>query len=199
MFTGIIESIGTIKSIEHHGNNTIFWVASTIAQELKIDQSVSHNGICLTIEAINEGMAKVTAVAETLEITTAKNWKVGEVINLERCMSFNGRLDGHIVQGHVDCTALCLSKKDCSGSWEFRFSIPEKFASLIIEKGAICINGTSLTIFNISLHEFSVAIIPYTFYHTNLSFLDEGSLVNIEFDLIGKYINRIAQVNSGRV
>ncbi|MBZ5859149.1 riboflavin synthase [Flavihumibacter profundi] len=194
MFTGIIEAIGRIEKIEKDGTNAIFWISSPIAHELKIDQSVSHNGVCLTIDALEEERSRVTAIAETLQKTNLESWKVGDKVNLERCMLLNGRLDGHIVQGHVDCRATCIAKRDRQGSWEFRFRFPEEFAAFVIEKGSISINGTSLTIFDVSENEFTVAIIPYTYTHTTFSDTEEGTLVNIEFDLIGKYVNRIAQV-----
>jgi riboflavin synthase len=190
MFTGIIEATGTIVSIENKGTNRIFWVASPLAQELKIDQSVSHEGVCLTVDALQEGLHRVTAIEETLEKTNLSSWTTGQSVNLERCMIMNGRLDGHIVQGHVDTTALCLDRQDLNGSWEYRFSIPEQFATLIIEKGSIAINGTSLTIFNITRTEFTVAIIPYTYHHTSIEQVQKDSTVNIEFDIIGKYIQR---------
>lgn len=196
MFTGIIEALGKIEQIDQSGSNTVFWISSPIAQELKIDQSVSHNGVCLTIDALRNGQSRVTAIAETLEKTNLYSWKTGDTVNLERCMHFNGRLDGHIVQGHVDCTATCLSVIDKQGSWEFRFHFPEPFASLVIEKGSISINGTSLTIFNITKTEFTVAIIPYTYTHTTFNTIEPGTVVNIEFDIIGKYVNRISQVTT---
>src|SRR6478752_5295964 len=168
MFTGIIENTGTIQEINSTGTNRSFWISSPLANELKIDQSLSHNGVCLTIEEIKGDQHRVTAIEETLLKTNLSNWEKGNIINLERCMQLNGRLDGHIVQGHVDTTATCISKKEVKGSWEYRFSYPTQFAQLIIEKGSICLNGISLTIFNISDHEFSVAIIPYTYGHTNI-------------------------------
>lgn len=191
MFTGIIEALGTIKEIQNEGTNRIFWLESPISHELKIDQSVSHNGVCLTVDALEKGLHRVTAIAETLNKTDLGNWKAGDLVNLERCMRLSDRLDGHIVQGHVDCTAICISKEDKSGSWEFRFEIPEKFAPLIIEKGSIALNGTSLTIFNVSTNSFSVAIIPFTFEHTNIHQLQQSDDVNIEFDIIGKYATRM--------
>lgn len=195
MFTGIIETLGKIEQIQQAGTNVIFWISSPIAHELKIDQSVSHNGVCLTIDALQEEQARVTAIAETISKTNLAHWKTGDLVNLERCMPMNGRLDGHIVQGHVDCTATCQDKKDLDGSWLFRFSYPKQFAALVIEKGSISINGTSLTVFDITNTEFSVAIIPYTFHHTTFQQIEPGSLVNIEFDIIGKYVNRISQLN----
>ncbi len=194
MFTGIIETTGTIKAIESSGTNISFWVASSLSNELKVDQSLSHNGVCLTVEAIENDQHRVTAIAETLQKTNLGSLTVGSILNLERCMQMNGRLDGHIVQGHVDSTATCIEAIEKDGSWEYRFEIPVSFASLIIEKGSITINGTSLTLFDIGLNSFKVAIIPYTYHHTNISGVHVGSVVNIEFDMIGKYVNRMAML-----
>ena len=194
MFTGIIETTGSIKSIEHSGTNVSFWVASSLANELKVDQSLSHNGVCLTVEAIESDLHRVTAIEETLQKTNLGQLQIGDVVNLERCMQLNGRLDGHIVQGHVDSTAVCTEAVTKDGSWEYRFQIPAAFASLIIEKGSITINGTSLTIFDLTENSFKIAIIPYTYHHTNISSVQVGSIVNIEFDMIGKYVNRMAQL-----
>jgi riboflavin synthase len=191
MFTGIIETQGLIKSIDRQGSNATFWIASPISSELKVDQSVSHSGVCLTVEEIRDGLHRVTAIKETLDKTTLSDWKTGDLVNLERCMVMNGRLDGHIVQGHVDTTATCIERKELDGSWEFRFRFPVSFTGLIIEKGSISLNGISLTIFNISREEFSVAIIPYTFEHTNIQQIRTGTRVNLEFDLIGKYVARL--------
>jgi riboflavin synthase len=190
MFTGIIETTGKIINIQKEGTNRIFWVESVISHELTLDQSVSHNGVCLTVDALEDGKHRVTAIAETLDKTNLGQWETGELVNLERCMPINGRLDGHIVQGHVDCTATCISRIDKSGSWEYRFKIPVAFAALIIEKGSISLNGTSLTIFNVTKDEFTVAIIPYTFEYTNIHTVQPGDQVNIEFDIVGKYIIR---------
>ncbi len=191
MFTGIIESTGTIKEIITSGSNKSFWVVSPLAGELKIDQSLSHNGVCLTVEEINNGMHRVTAIEETLQKTNLGNWKNGDIVNLERCMQMNGRLDGHIVQGHVDCTAVCTEVIAKDGSWEYNFNFPEEFAVFIIEKGSVTVNGISLTCFNVTNNGFTVAIIPYTFEHTNMSSLKKGDMVNIEWDVVGKYVNRI--------
>lgn len=195
MFTGIIENTGNITAVERQGSNTVFWVKSDISSELKIDQSVSHSGICLTVDQLQPGAHRVTAVAETLSKTNAGNWKEGDLINLERCMPMNGRLDGHIVQGHVDATAVCTEVKTLTGSWEYRFQFDKQFAALMIEKGSVCLNGISLTAFNVTNNQFTVAIIPYTYSLTNIQQVQEGSLVNIEFDIIGKYIQRIASLN----
>jgi riboflavin synthase len=191
MFTGIIEKTGIIKEIITVGTNTSFWVESELAAELKIDQSLSHNGICLTVEEIKNGMHRVTAIEETILKTNAGSWAVGDVINLERCMQLNGRLDGHIVQGHVDCTAECMEVIEKAGSWEYKFNFAEKFAAFIIEKGSVTVNGISLTCFNVTNNQFTIAIIPYTFEHTNMSSLKKSDMVNIEWDVVGKYVGRI--------
>ncbi len=191
MFTGIIESIGTITATTTSGTNTTFHISSPISAELKTDQSVSHNGVCLTVESVSGNTHTVTAIAETLAKTNLGNWAPGDLVNLERCLQMNGRLDGHIVQGHVDATATCISRTDQQGSWEFRFSFPASFAPLVIEKGSIALNGISLTVFNVEDAAFSVAIIPYTFAHTNMQHLLPGHTVNIEFDIVGKYIQRM--------
>lgn len=191
MFTGIIESTGLIKDITASGTNKSFWVASSLANELKVDQSISHNGVCLTVEEIKDGMHRVTAIEETLQKTNLGNWKNGDSVNLERCMQLNGRLDGHIVQGHVDCTAVCTEVISKDGSREYSFSFPGEFAAFIIEKGSVTVNGISLTCFNVTGEQFTVAIIPYTFEHTNMSNLKQGDKVNIEWDVVGKYVSRI--------
>jgi riboflavin synthase len=191
MFTGIIESLGKVEKVEVHGTNKTFFIASPLSASFKIDQSVSHNGVCLTVEAVENGVHRVTAIEETLIKSNLGDWQRGDVVNIEQCMQMNGRLDGHIVQGHVDATALCIERKDLNGSWEFRFRIPEEFITLIIEKGSIAVNGISLTVFNVGSDVFSVAIIPYTFEHTNMQHVYEETTVNIEFDIIGKYIQRM--------
>ena len=191
MFTGIVEATGKISSVKTEGTNTIFWIESSVSNELKIDQSVSHSGVCLTVDALRDGAHRVTAVAETLSKTNLGLWREESLVNVERCMQMNGRIDGHIVQGHVDTTAVCIQQKDLGGSWEYRFSFDKKFAPLMIEKGSVCINGISLTAYNVGNNEFTVSIIPYTYQHTNINEVNKGSIVNIEFDMIGKYINRI--------
>ncbi len=191
MFTGIIETIGTLMAIESKGTNLSFWIKSSLFDSLKIDQSLSHNGVCLTVEELKENNHRVTAIAETLLKTNLSKLKVGDPINLERCMQMNGRIDGHIVQGHVDTIATCTSVVARDGSWEYHFQMAEEFSSLIIEKGSITVNGISLTLFDITRTSFTVAIIPYTFEHTNMHKLLKGDVVNIEFDMIGKYVNRI--------
>ena len=167
-----------------------------MSNELKVDQSLSHNGVCLTVEEVKVGAHRVTAIAETLKKTNLGAWQVGTLINLERCMQLNGRLDGHIVQGHVDATATCIKKVALEGSWEYTFQFQEQFTSLVIEKGSISVNGISLTCFNVTANSFTVAIIPYTFEHTNMKQFEEGDLINIEFDIIGKYVQRMTQLNS---
>lgn len=194
MFTGIIESIGEVVQVENTGSNKTFWISSPVSAELKVDQSVSHNGVCLTVEAINENTHRVTAIEETLIKSNLGKLQAGDSVNIERCMLMNGRLDGHIVQGHVDATAVCIDKKDMDGSWQFRFSFPKQFNKLIIEKGSVAVNGISLTLFDVGATEFSVAIIPYTYEHTNMKEVTVGTIVNIEFDIIGKYIQRMTEV-----
>lgn len=196
MFTGIIEAKGIITAVEINGGNSSFQIASSLSQELKIDQSLAHNGVCLTIEAISDGTHQVTAIAETLAKTTLGDWKTGMAVNLERCLAWNGRLDGHIVQGHIDGVGICTSAVSKDGSWEYQFRFDEKFAPLIIEKGSISLNGISLTVFNVSADSFSVAIIPYTFEHTNMSEIAEGSRVNLEFDMVGKYLARYMELQN---
>ena len=190
MFTGIIECTGRIAGITTSGTNKSFWIESAISRDLKTDQSIAHNGVCLTVEETADNSHKVTAIEETLRKTNLNTLQPGDMVNLERCMLMNGRLDGHIVQGHVDSTALCTVKKELEGSWEFIFEFSPQFSQLVIEKGSITVNGTSLTCFNVTRDSFTVAIIPYTYEHTNLQTVHPGTTVNIEFDIIGKYILR---------
>ena len=190
MFTGIVETQGIVKKVIKTGTNKTFWIKSRISSKLKPDQSLAHDGVCLTVEEVKGSRHRVTAIDETLGKTTLADWEKGSPINLERCLQINDRLDGHFVQGHIDTTAICIDKKEKDGSWEFRFQILPGFASFIIEKGSIAINGISLTIFNVSGTTFDVAIIPYTFEHTNMKLVKPGQKVNIEFDMLGKYINR---------
>lgn len=190
MFTGIIENTGIVQDVITTGSNKTFWVSSPLWETLKVDQSLSHSGVCLTVEEIKNGMHRVTAIEETLSKTNLGHWQQGSVVNLERCMQINGRLDGHIVQGHVDAVAKCTSVIEKDGSWVFTFTYPGEFAALVIEKGSISLNGISLTVFNVDKNHFSVAIIPYTFNHTNISTISTGDEVNIEFDMIGKYVIR---------
>jgi riboflavin synthase len=191
MFTGIIEAVGIISSISNEGTNNTFRISSSLSQELHIDQSLSHDGVCLTVESVQGSSYQVTAIAETLSKTCLSRWKPGSRVNLERCLQLNGRLDGHMVQGHVDTTAICLDRWDQEGSWVFSFEFPESFRNLIIEKGSAAVNGISLTCFEVTENAFSVAVIPYTFENTNISEIVRGSVVNIEFDLIGKYVERM--------
>jgi len=188
MFTGIIETTGFIKNISVTGSNRTFWIESPISQELKIDQSVSHSGICLTIEEMNHTSHKVTAIEETAQKSNIEAWKIGDIINLERSLKLESRLDGHLLQGHVDSVANCIDITEKAGSWEYQFRFPKKFAELVIEKGSICVNGISLTAFDVKKKSFKVAIIPYTYEHTNIKTIQKGDSVNIEFDLLGKYI-----------
>lgn len=191
MFTGIIETIGIVHCIEKEGSNVHFDIISPITQELKIDQSVSHNGVCLTVVAIQGEVYRVTAIDETLKKTNLKSWEVGKKVNLERCMPANGRFDGHIVQGHVDQVGKVVGIKEEDGSWIFDFAFDPSTGNVTVEKGSITVNGTSLTCFNSKNGAFSVAIIPYTYEHTNFHELKVGDEVNLEFDVIGKYIQRI--------
>jgi riboflavin synthase len=196
MFTGIIETMGQVEAVLPSGTNTSFWISSPISQELQIDQSLSHNGVCLTVEEVVNDRHRVTAIQETLNKTNLGQWNQGDWMNLERCMVMNGRLDGHIVQGHVDTTGHCVSVKPLEGSYLYRFSFPESFGHLIVEKGSICLNGTSLTLFDIGRSEFSVAIIPYTYDHTSINMVKPGDAVNLEFDLVGKYLARMASLKA---
>lgn len=190
MFTGIIEQLGVLEAIELNGTNITYTISAAMAQELKVDQSLAHDGVCLTVEQVNGNQYQVTAIEETIRKTNLSEWVLGKKINLERCMQMNGRLDGHIVQGHVDCTAVCVSAKTLEGSWEFSFEFDPSFAALIIEKGSVAVNGTSLTCFNVSDRAFTVAIIPYTYEHTSIHQLKLGDKVNVEFDILGKYVQR---------
>lgn len=191
MFTGIIETLGEIANIEKEGTNIHFDVQSSISNSLKIDQSVAHNGVCLTVVSLNGDGHRVTAIAETLNKTSLGEWVVGSKVNLERCMQMNARLDGHIVQGHVDQVATCILIQEMQGSWEYRFKYDESLGNVTVEKGSICVNGISLTVVNSTLNEFSVFIIPYTYEHTNLHQVKIGDTVNLEFDIIGKYVARL--------
>jgi riboflavin synthase len=196
MFTGIIRNLGELVEISSNGTNRTFYIESGLAEELKIDESVAHNGVCLTIEDIDDHIFRITAIEETLKKSNAGYWEVGDLINLEQSMQLNDRLDGHIVQGHVDGTGICETKKEKDGSVEFTFSFDKNFAPLMIEKGSICVNGVSLTAFNVSKDRFTVAIIPYTFANTNFKNLQEKDIVNLEFDILGKYVQRMLQVKA---
>lgn len=191
MFTGIIESFGTIEKITSEGSNVHFDLSSEISSELRIDQSLSHDGVCLTVVSIDPESYRVTAIDETIRKTNLSGWKVGKKVNLERCMPANGRFDGHIVQGHVDQTGVVKKISDEGGSWVFDLEFDQGTGNVTVEKGSITINGTSLTCFKSRPGGFSVAIIPYTFEHTNFHQLQVGDLVNLEFDILGKYIARM--------
>ena len=197
MFTGIIECLGTVIKIETSGTNRSYFIRSDISNSLKIDQSLSHDGICLTVESIDGGSHKITAIFETIQKTNIGEWKEGHEVNLERAMLLNTRLDGHIVQGHVDTTAICTLRLDRDGSNEYSFRFDPEFSSFLIEKGSVCLNGVSLTAYNVSKDQFTVAIVPYTFIHTNFPQVLEGSKVNIEFDMIGKYVVRLTELGKG--
>lgn len=198
MFTGIIETLGKIVDLQQEQGNLHITVESSIAHELKIDQSVAHNGVCLTVVAVADGIHTVTAIEETLNKTNIGHLKAGEPVNLERCMQMNARLDGHIVQGHVDQTAVCTAFKELDGSWEYTFEYDADTGNVTVEKGSICVNGISLTVVNSTENSFSVAIIPYTFEHTNLHNVRVGSVVNLEFDIIGKYVARLMNLDVRR-
>ncbi len=191
MFTGIIETLGEVTAIQNDHTNIHLTISSAISHELKIDQSVAHNGVCLTVVSLSDTSHTVTAIDETLNKTSLGNLKVGSRINLERCMQMNARLDGHIVQGHVDQTAVCIKREELDGSWEYRFRYDSTSGNVTVEKGSACVNGISLTVVNSTADEFSVFIIPYTFEHTNLQEVQVGDTVNLEFDIIGKYVARL--------
>ncbi|MBV19694.1 MAG: riboflavin synthase [Cytophagia bacterium] len=191
MFTGIIESVGEIKSIVQNMKNIDMEISSPISGKLRVDESICHNGVCLTVIEFNSQSHKVTLVDETLKKSNFSKIKIGSHLNLERSMKANGRLDGHIVQGHVDDVAECTNIVDQSNSWLYTFKISEDFSNYIIEKGSICVNGVSLTCFDIKKDQFTVAIIPHTYKNTNFNLINIGDFVNIEFDILGKYINKI--------
>ena len=192
MFTGIIETTGVVKKLTQENTNLHITISSQISNELKIDQSVAHNGICLTVVQINNDEYTVTAIAETLSKTNLDTLKVNDEVNLERAMKLGDRLDGHIVQGHVDQTAICTKIENANGSWEFSFEYDKSLGNLTIEKGSITIDGTSLTVVNSGENTFSVAIIPYTYEHTRFKYYKTGSKVNLEFDVVGKYVKKIS-------
>ncbi len=193
MFTGIIEAIGTLSQITNEGSNTHFYFSSPLTAELKVDQSLAHDGVCLTVVEVSSEGYRVTAIAETLQKTNLSTWKVGKKVNLERCMSANGRFDGHIVQGHVDQIGTIQRIQDQDGSWLVDVSFDAALGNVTVEKGSITMNGTSLTCFNSAPGSFSVAIIPYTYEFTNFHQLKAGDIVNLEFDIVGKYIQRITK------
>ena len=194
MFTGIIEAFGTITQLEKEGENIHIRLKSNLTSELKIDQSVAHNGVCLTVVKIDDKNYTVTAIKETIEKTNLSTWQVGDKINLERAMQLGARLDGHIVQGHVDQVGTCTNVREEGGSWVFDFEYDPSTKNLTIEKGSITVNGTSLTVINSGVSTFSVAIIPYTYEHTNFHSFQKGTLVNLEFDVVGKYITKMQQL-----
>jgi riboflavin synthase len=194
MFTGIVETTGIVKNIEVQGSNKIFSIDSVLGSELRVDQSLSHNGVCLTVTAIEENIHKVTAVQETLIKSNLGDLKAGDAVNLERSMSSGYRFDGHIVQGHVDQTGICTRYEELDGSWLYDFEYDPSTGNFTVEKGSICIDGVSLTVFNCKKDSFRVTIIPYTFENTNFKFIREGSRVNLEFDILGKYIQRMFEM-----
>ncbi|MCX2839542.1 riboflavin synthase [Salinimicrobium sp. MT39] len=195
MFTGIIEELGVVTALTKSGDNLNISIKANFTSQLKIDQSVAHNGVCLTVVDIAQGEYTVTAIAETLSKTNLGELKKGDVVNLERGMQLGARLDGHIVQGHVDQTALCTAVAEKNGSWEFTFEYDPGLQNITIEKGSITVNGVSLTVVNSGKNNFSVAIIPYTFEHTTFKMIKKGTRVNLEFDVIGKYVKRLTQLN----
>jgi len=188
MFTGIIEALGRIEKIEKEGSNINYWVSTPFFNELKVDQSVAHSGVCLTVVELKDGWHKVTAIDETLKKTSLSAWEKGGFVNLERCLSASGRFDGHIVQGHVDQTAKVVSIEDVEGSWNFRIEFDQPEDALVVSKGSISINGVSLTVVEASQQFCSVSIIPFTYNHTTFKYLTIGDKVNIEFDILGKYV-----------
>jgi riboflavin synthase len=190
MFTGIIEAQAEVISTRQEGTNLVITIQTPLASELKIDQSVAHNGVCLTVTGIQGDTYETIAVAETLQKTNLGQLIPTQYVNLERAMLFNGRIDGHLVQGHVDSVGECVSCQEQDGSWLYRFRYPAAFAALVVEKGSICMNGISLTVFDVTASEFSVAVIPYTYEHTNVAKITPGYLVNLEFDILGKYVAR---------
>jgi riboflavin synthase len=190
MFTGIIETQAEVISTRQEGGNLVITIQTPLASELKVDQSVAHNGVCLTVTGIQGDTYDTIAVAETLQKTNLGQLTPTQYVNLERAMLFNGRIDGHLVQGHVDSVGECISSQEQDGSWLYRFRYPAAFAALVVEKGSICMNGISLTVFDVTANEFSVAIIPYTYEHTNVAKITPGYLVNLEFDILGKYVAR---------
>lgn len=194
MFTGIIEELGIVTSLQTNKENLDITIQANFTSELKIDQSIAHNGVCLTVVSINEDMYTVTAIKETLDKTNLNTLAVGTIVNLERGMKLGDRLDGHIVQGHVDQTATCKAITEADGSWYFTFDYDPSLNNITIEKGSVTVNGVSLTVVNSKKNEFSVAIIPYTYEHTNFNTFKEGSVVNLEFDVIGKYVKRITEL-----
>ena len=190
MFTGIIESVGIIEEVVSEGTNKSFWVRSSVSDELKPDQSVAHDGVCLTVEEVRDGSHKVTAVEETLQKTTLQMLDTGHSFNIERCLSLAARLDGHMVQGHVDARGKCIERTEREGSWIYTFTFPLHYAPLIVEKGSVALNGISLTVFDVTTSSFRITVIPYTYAVTNIKNIGPGDFVNLEFDIIGKYVLR---------
>lgn len=190
MFTGIIESKGEVVALEMRGTNVDLWIRSGLSNSLKVDQSVAHNGVCLSVVEVADGMHRVTAIDETIRRTTLGTWATQTLVNLERCLPVDGRLDGHIVQGHVDTVVFCAAVSERGGSWWIEFNYPESYAHLIVEKGSVCLDGISLTVAELGAHSVAVAIIPYTWEHTNAQHWKAGSMVNFEADILGKYVAR---------
>ncbi len=199
MFTGIIENLGQLKSKTQQGTNIDFWFEAPFTSELKIDQSLAHNVVCLTVVEINGNTYRVTAIDETMKRTNLGDLRIGDKVNLERCMSANARFDGHIVQGHVDGIGICTKIEELDGSWKFHFEYSKDIQEITVEKGSITINGTSLTVVDSGDHYFSVAIIPYTYEHTNFHEFQVGTRVNLEFDIVGKYIRKLVKSGSRAV
>ena len=196
MFTGIIETLGKVQDVRNENDNLHISVQSSITNELKIDQSVAHNGVCLTVIAIENDVYTVTAISETIQKTNLGDWKIGDSLNLERAMLLGSRLDGHIVQGHVDQTGICKEVREANGSWYYTFEYDSNLNNITIEKGSITVNGVSLTVVNSKENEFSVAIIPYTYEHTNFKDFKFGTKINLEFDVIGKYVSRLYAIRN---
>jgi riboflavin synthase len=196
MFTGIIEASGEVIATSMEGSNMEIIIRSSLAPELKVDQSIAHNGVCLTVTQVKHDTYNITAVAETLQKSNIGLLAPGDKVNLERAMVFNGRIDGHLVQGHVDSVGECISCTPQNGSWEYRFRYPAQFAALIVEKGSICLNGISLTVYNVTDTEFTIAVIPYTYEFTNISSVKAGTTINLEFDILGKYVARQLSVKA---
>jgi len=189
MFTGIIESLGKILKTESVGSNLELWLSCDFANDLKVDQSLAHNGICLTVVEVVNDTYRVTAIAETIQKTTSGSWREGNHVNLERCMKVGDRLDGHNVQGHVDLVGRCISRTENNGSWKFTFEYtPNELGHITVPKGSIAVNGVSLTVVDSTKNSFSVAIIPFTYEHTTFQFIENGTIVNLEFDIMGKYV-----------
>lgn len=196
MFSGIVEALGTVVRIEEEQTNIHFTLEAPFVHELVIDQSIAHNGVCLTVVSIAEKTYTVTAIAETLQRTELGEWKVGTVVNLERCLRLSDRIDGHMVQGHVDTTATCRAVEETQGSWKYAFQYEHQPEWTTVPKGSICVNGVSLTVVDSDKGNFSVCIIPYTYEHTNFRYLQPGKRVNLEFDIIGKYVLRYMRINN---